>query len=39
LIGIAPRPNEEFVVGEREGKRVLVYREEQQEYVFVESPE
>lgn len=36
LIGIDPRLNEEFIVGERQGKRVLVYREQQQEHLFIE---
>jgi hypothetical protein len=38
LVGITPRLHEEFIVDEREGKRVLVYREEQMEHVFVEAP-
>jgi CubicO group peptidase (beta-lactamase class C family) len=37
LIGIEPDLDEELVIGQREGKRVLIYREMQKEYVFVES--
>lgn len=38
LFGIEPGIDDEFLIGQRDGKRVLIVQENQHEYVFVENP-
>jgi len=38
LFGIDPDLDVDFVIGVKEGERVLTYGEKQREFVFVKSP-